>query len=86
MRDCILRREAPFASHLLYTQPGVLNDSDPIERKLGLETGFIWRRLAKKTVVYADRGISLGMQIGIADSESRNIPVETRYLRGEWDK
>ncbi len=23
LRDCLLRGEAPFASHLLYTQPGV---------------------------------------------------------------
>ena len=28
MRDCLLRGEAPYASHLLYTQPGVLDDGD----------------------------------------------------------
>ncbi len=26
MRDCLKRGEAPFASHGLYTQPGVLDD------------------------------------------------------------
>ena len=29
MRDCLLRGESPYASHLLYTQPGVLNDDIP---------------------------------------------------------
>jgi hypothetical protein len=34
MADCLRRGEAPFASHLLYTQPGVLDDSLPEERQL----------------------------------------------------
>lgn len=29
--DCLKRGEAPFASHLLYTQPGVLDDGVPAE-------------------------------------------------------
>lgn len=40
LRDCILRGEAPFASHLLYTQDGVLRDEVPEERTLGMEAGF----------------------------------------------
>ena len=32
MRDALLRGEAPLASHLLYTQHGVLNDRDLKER------------------------------------------------------
>lgn len=42
IRDCILRGEAPFASHLLYTQDGVLCDEVPEERELGMEAGFAW--------------------------------------------
>lgn len=38
--DCLLRGEAPFASHLLYTQ--VLRDEVPEERELGMEAGFSW--------------------------------------------
>lgn len=53
VRDCILRGEAPFASHLLYTQDGVLRDEVPDERALGMEAGFVWggalmRRLCTK--------------------------------------
>jgi hypothetical protein len=40
MRDSLMRGEAPFASHLLYTQEGVLLDSVPEERTLGIEAGF----------------------------------------------
>ena len=31
MADCLARGEAPFASHLLYTQPGILDDDIPEE-------------------------------------------------------
>jgi len=33
MRDCLLKGEAPFASHGLYTQEGVLDDTIPEERE-----------------------------------------------------
>jgi hypothetical protein len=32
MADCLRRDEAPIASHALYTQPGVLDDTKPEER------------------------------------------------------
>lgn len=32
VRDCLMRGEAPIASHLLYTQEGILNDDIPEER------------------------------------------------------
>jgi hypothetical protein len=56
--DSLLRGEAPIASHLLYTQPGVLNDQVADERRLGIEAGLAWLRAAKATVVYQDLGIS----------------------------
>jgi hypothetical protein len=37
MHDCFKRGEAAYASHLLYTQPGVLDDNIPEERRLGME-------------------------------------------------
>ena len=66
MRDCLLRGEAPFASHALYTQPGVLRDIVPSERELGIKAGLFWRRSAAATVVYTDLGVSAGMELGIA--------------------
>jgi len=78
MRDCLLRGESPFASHLLYTQDGVLDDNVPEERKLGINAGFEWRNVAQKTVVYTDEGITKGMEQGIEHSENLGIPVEYR--------
>jgi hypothetical protein len=80
MRDCLKRGEAPYASHLLYTQPGVLADRLPEERKLGIEAGLAWGRLAAATVVYADYGVSPGMEQGIRRAEAAGRPVEMRYL------
>jgi hypothetical protein len=80
MRDCLLKGEAPIASHLLYTQEGVLDDNDPGERSLGIQAGLVWGKEADKTVVYTDLGISSGMQWGISAAEQLNRPVEYRRL------
>ena len=80
MKDCLGRGEAPYASHLLYTQEGVLDDSIPEEREHGIQAGFAWRQVAAKTVVYEDLGISRGMQYGIDDAKKRGIPVEYRRI------
>ena len=79
-RDCLSRGEAPYASHLLYAQEGVLNDSLPEERALGMLAGFIWGQQAKLTVVYTDLGISPGMQLGIERAQLEQRLVEIRQL------
>jgi len=63
IRDCILRGESPYASHGLL--PGALDDRNPEERALGIEAGFAWRGVAAATVVYLDRGVSVGMKQGL---------------------
>lgn len=81
MHDCLLRGEAPMASHLLYTQDGVLDDNVPEERTLGIDAGLAWGRVANKTVVYTDRGISSGMKYGIQRAEAEGRPVEYRSIK-----
>lgn len=83
MRDCLLRGEAPYASHLLYTQDGVLDDTVPEQRKLGMEAGFAYRDAVEASIVYTDLGISKGMQQGIDDANAKGRPVEYRSLT-EW--
>lgn len=80
MRDCLMRGEAPFASHLLYTQPGVLDDSDEDERRIGIDAGLEWGYWADLVAVYEDLGISPGMQLGIDAAEDRGTRVEHRRL------
>lgn len=85
MRDCISRGEAPIASHLLYTQPGVLDDTDYEERMLGIECGFAWNAHAEATVVYTDLGISHGMSLGIKAAKGAGRKLEYRTMTG-WSE
>ena len=80
MRDCFLRGENPYASHLLFTQEGILDDNDPQERQQGIDAGLAWGQFAEKTVVYTDRGISKGMEYGIKNADKARRPIEYRSL------
>lgn len=85
LADCLGRGEAPFASHGLYTQPGVLDDSDPAQRAVGIEAGFAWREMSEATVVYTDLGVSRGMIAGIKHAQTvSEHAIEYRELGGEW--
>ncbi|MFC1727382.1 hypothetical protein ACFL0Y_02560 [Patescibacteria group bacterium] len=80
MSDCLDRKEQPYASHLLFTQPGILDDNDPKERRLGIQAGFLWGQNAEVTVVYTDLGITKGMKQGIEAAKERGAEVEYRTL------
>lgn len=82
VRDALSRGEAPIASHLLYTQPGVLDDTRPHERVWGISAGHAWIDLADALVVYIDKGVSQGMQAGINAARLRHVPIEFRKLNG----
>jgi hypothetical protein len=80
VRDALLRGEAPLASHLLYTQAGILNDENSNERAHGINAGHAWLHLADAVVVYIDRGISAGMAAGIKSAEFHKVAVEMRSI------
>ena len=80
LHDSIHRGEAPIASHLLYTQPGVLDDGKPSERQLGIDASLAWRQVTQAAVVYIDRGVSLGMEYGVTAAQNAGVPVEYRSL------
>lgn len=83
VRDSLLRGETPFASHLLYTQPGVLRDEVQAERADGMEAGWALIRRCDVMAVYEDLGISQGMQQGIAQAKRIGVRIERRSLP-EW--
>jgi hypothetical protein len=86
MHDCLVnRREAPYASHLLYTQPGVLDDDIPAERSLGIAAGLELTGRADVRAFYVDRGMSTGMNYALQWAADREQPCEVRTLGGEWD-
>jgi hypothetical protein len=81
VRDSLLRGEAPIASHLLYTQPGILDDNVPEERQHGIDAGLAWRHVSDGTVVYTDLGISRGMLYGIDAAQDAGKPVLYRKIK-----
>lgn len=80
VRDSLMRGEAPIASHLLYTQDGILDDNIPEQRKLGIDAGLAWRKVAELSAVYCDLGISRGMEYNINAAVSSGLPIEKRYI------
>lgn len=84
--DSLKRGEAPYASHLFFTQPGILDENIPEERKLGINAGFEITRDFDLTAVYCDLGKSKGMLYGIEKAAFYNRPIEERYLGKNWEK
>lgn len=80
LKDCLKRGEAPLASHLLYTQDGVLDDRDATDRALGIEAGHSWIKHCEALAVYVDRGVSNGMRKGITRAIQAGRPVVFRFL------
>jgi hypothetical protein len=80
MHDSLSRGEAPFASHLLYTQEGILRDDIPEERQWGIDAGMVWAKQAEATVVYIDLGISKGMEYGIGNALMSGRTIEYRKI------
>ena len=81
VRHSLLLGEAPYASHLFYTQPGILNDNDARERLWGIKAGLLWGTGAEATVVYVDRGVSQGMRYGIEAARKAGRPIECRSIK-----
>lgn len=80
LADSLRKGEAPFASHLLYTQDGVLDDTKPEERSLGIAAGQEFLACCDLSAVYIDRGITDGMRLGIEAAQKLGITIEYRSL------
>lgn len=84
-RECVAHSlslgEAPIASHLLYTQPGILDDDKPDERRLGIDAGLAWVQVADASVFYVDMGFSEGMRHGKDVAECAGLPIVLRSIR-----
>lgn len=78
--DCLKRGESGIASHLLYTQPGILDDAVVAERALGINAGLAWHQVADAIVFYMDRGMSNGMQAAENYAKFCGAVIERRWL------
>ena len=79
LKDSLERGEAPFASHLLYTQ--VWDDANPEQRKMGIDAGHEFIGAADIMAVYYDLGRTEGMRKGIERASANDtIRIEFRSL------
>lgn len=85
MRDCLCRGEAPLASHLLYTQEGILSDAVPAQREQGIAAGMAWADHADSIAFYVDLGWSTGMKRAALAAALAGRSVELRTLGEHWD-
>jgi len=87
LKDSIQRGEAPIASHLLYTQEGVLDDDVPQERELGVGLGFQWLDVCDMHVFYLDLGWSKGMikayELSLSRGKRRPYKLVLRRMNPE---
>jgi hypothetical protein len=83
LRDSLMRGEACFASHLFYTQPGVLADGNETERAQGINAGYAWMETAEKVVFYVDRGMSLGMKDALDVTIHYGLEIEFRRIEAQ---
>jgi hypothetical protein len=80
VRDSLIRGEAPIASHLLYTQDGILDDNVVAERQWGISAGLAWRGVAELFAFYIDRGWSEGMRRALILVRNEGIAHDIRKL------
>jgi hypothetical protein len=78
MADSLNRGEAPFLSHLLYTQ--VLKDTVPDQRAKGMAAGIALSLRLDFAAVYADLGITGGMLSAISRYREEGFPLDLRRL------
>lgn len=80
VKDSLNRGEAPIASHLLYTQEGILDDTIEHERMQGIVAGLQWKEVCDLQVFYVDYGFSKGMLFAMDFAKNNNIPFEKRTI------
>lgn len=86
LRDCLVNQgEAPFASHLLYTREGILDDDIPDERTMGIQAGFDIGRKARRRLFYVDRGFTAGMRLAYWFAQEIGQECVLRRLGAPWD-
>lgn len=78
VRDSLNRGEAPYSSHLFYTQ--MLDDNNTDERQLGMNAGLTICQHAEQSAVYIDLGVSRGMEYGIETARKAGRAVIERSL------
>lgn len=82
VREELERGRAPFASHVFFDQPGLLDDANPRHRKLGMDTGQAWSRKGDLRAFFGNRGLSSGMRLGSTMAREQGQEQTSALLKG----
>ena len=83
MREMFLRfGEIPYASHLLY--PQCLDDSNRLERHIGITGNLLFHSMIESVVFYIDLGFSDGMMIAYQNAQKHKKEIINRNLYKPW--
>ena len=80
MRHSLEENEVPIAFHLIYTQEGILDDTQPEQREWGIRASQEWYFKAAMVVAYTDYGITPGMKRGIEHALQHEVPIIYRQI------
>lgn len=86
-RHALLLGYSPYASHLFFTQPGLLDDDLPNERRLGIDAGLVWS-VGVGDVWFAlrsDEKLSVGMTYAANRHRMREAKVQFRIYSPEGE-
>ena len=86
VRDSVIRGEFPLASHLFFTQPGILDDNISEERQRGIDIGLAIGGLADRSAFYMYFGESRGMKYARDNALKSGREIEERTLGDNWLK
>ena len=82
MFDALERGEAPYLGHLLY--PRVYDDTNELHRTAGIAAHLAWLERSDRVVIYADYGVSRGMDDALTVARRIHKPIQWRQLGPEW--
>jgi hypothetical protein len=82
LRSVLGAGHAPYASHVFFDQPGLLEDSEPEQRRLGMTVGQLWSVAGDCRWSFEDRGVSSGMALGMAAADQLDQPVAQIFIEG----
>jgi hypothetical protein len=81
IKDCLERGEAPYASHLNFTQAGILDDTILEERYAGIMAGVRIVENFDISAFYVDFGMSAGMtKFGLTGAEKAGREIQYRKV------
>jgi len=80
MKGILKQGNCPFASHILYTQEGILDDDEESERSTGIRCGYKIGNNADKIIFFMDYGMSKGMVFALEHYTKNGSNIHFKYI------